>query len=29
MYELAGKITLADGTVTAEGKSIVAIKGDE
>ena len=29
MYELAGKITLPDGTVTAEGKSIVAVKGDE
>ncbi len=29
MYELAGKITLPDGTVTAEGKAIIAIKGDE
>lgn len=29
MYELAGKITLPDGTVTAEGKATVAIKGDE
>lgn len=29
MYELAGNITLPDGTVTAEGKAIVAIKGDE
>lgn len=28
MYELASKITLPDGTVTAEGKAIVAIKGD-
>ena len=29
MYELAGKIMLSDGTVTAEGKAIVAVKGDE
>lgn len=29
MYELAGKISLPDGTVTAEGKSMVAIKGDD
>ena len=29
MYELAGKITLPDGTITAEGKAIVAVKGDE
>ncbi|QDR81881.1 PaaI family thioesterase [Sporomusa termitida] len=29
MYELAGNITLPDGTVTAEGKAIIAIKGDE
>ncbi|TWH45172.1 PaaI family thioesterase [Sporomusa sp. KB1] len=29
MVELAGKITLQDGTVTAEGKAMVAIKGDE
>lgn len=29
MYELAGKITLPDGTVTAEGKATVAVKGDE
>ncbi|MDF2571768.1 MAG: ThioeSPTERase superfamily protein [Sporomusa sp.] len=29
MYELAGKVTLPDGTVTAEGKATVAIKGDE
>lgn len=29
MYELAGKITLPDGTITAEGKAIIAIKGDE
>jgi len=29
MVELAGKITLPDGTVTAEGKAMVAIKGDE
>lgn len=29
MYELAGKIALPDGTVTAEGKAMVAIKGDE
>lgn len=28
MYELAGKITLPDGTITAEAKSIVAVKGD-
>lgn len=29
MVELAGKITLPDGTVTAEGKAMVAVKGDE
>ena len=29
MYELACKIALPDGTVTAEGKAIVAVKGDE
>lgn len=29
MYELAGNITLPDGTVTAEGKATVAVKGDE
>lgn len=29
MYELAGKVMLPDGTVTAEGKAMVAIKGDE
>lgn len=29
MYELAGNVVLPDGTVTAEGKAIVAIKGDE
>lgn len=29
MYELAGKVVLPDGTVTAEGKAIVAVKGDE
>lgn len=29
MYELAGNISLPDGTVTAEGKATVAVKGDE
>ncbi|WP_425058418.1 hypothetical protein SCACP_30690 [Sporomusa carbonis] len=29
MYELAGKVTLPDGTVTAEGKATVAVKGDD
>lgn len=29
MVEMAGKVTLPDGTVTAEGKAIIALKGDE